>query len=427
MITIKLPYTSSEEFQKYLQDLRRQQSIVIRSSFKIFQKGNIELKNIRKQFINYKGINLDSWFLYSGVAKAKLLYESCKTREIKKVLFGSKRNFSQYNRKLITKEEYKQKRLNKLVVIGEKHQNGNRKFRLDILKSQILFQTGWPVKRRIKFNLSIPKIKGFYLEQLQYIEAGTNLKDLPLTVELDDKFIYLIFEPKQKPKTRQNIKRVFAIDSNPNSIGWSCIEFLHNDFKVIDSGVFSLFELNKQSKNKRHFETFQLSKFLVEKAKHYQCSKFVIEEIIIKRKDHKKGRVFNRKVNNLWNRNKLFSNITKRCYIDNIELIEINPAYTSIIGNTLHRNYPDPINATFEIARRGYFKYQKDKFYPRLPSVESLNEQWKQTLEPHNLVDWKSLSLWLKNSNYKYRVPLDENRKVFRMKSKKSKICHGKF
>ena len=424
MVTIKLHYQAAPEFQVYLQDLREQQSVVIRSTFQsLIKNKNIPPKDQRKQFSNYKKISLDSWFLYSSVSKARTFFESCKVRDIKSVIFGGKYNFHRYNRKLITKEEYKQARLSKLISIGERDQKGNRKFLLDLTNNQIIFKTGRSLKDKIKHILTIPKLKGSFLEQLQYAEAKTKLKELPLTVQLDEKFIYLTFEPKQKAKTRQNQKRVFAIDSNPNSIGWSCLEFLHNDFKVIDSGVLDLKKLNEQTTNKKHFETFQASKFLVEKAKHYQCFKFVIEELNIKSKDHKKGRVFNRKVNNLWNKQKLFQSITKRCYIDNIELVEINPAYTSIIGNTLHRNFPDPINATFEIARRGYFKYQKDKFYPKLPSSDYLNEQWKQTLDK-SFESWVELAGWLKNSKFTYRVPLDENRKVFRLFHRKSYLLY---
>lgn len=422
MITIKLPYKSTEEFQTLLREYRRQQSICIRSAFELCKRDEINFKNLRYRMQKLSGITLNSGWLLSAITKADATWKSCKARNKKTAIFGGLYNFYRYNRKLISKEEYKELRTNKLISVGASNEYGNIKFRLDINNHRILFQDN---NRKIKHYLTIPKLKGSYLEHLQYAEAKTKLKEIPLTVQLDKDFIYLTFKPRQKDKLRQVHNRVFAIDSNPNSIGWSCIEILRNDnLKVIDSGIIDFEELNNQILNKKVFELFETCKFLVNKAKSLHCSKFIIEDIIIKDKNRGKGKKTNKLVNNNWRRTKLFSNLRKRCQIENIEFVEINPAYTSVIGNILHRNYPDPINATFEIARRGYFKYKKDKFYPMIPSIDYLNEQWKQTLSK-SFESWKELSDWLKNSKLKYRVSLDDFKdclKVFRKKSRKSKV-----
>ena len=104
----------------------------------------------------------------------------------------------------------------------------------------------------------------------------------------------------------------------------------------------------------------------------------------------------------------------------NIKYVDINPAFTSIIGGTIHRNYPDPIAPTLEIARRAYFKYQKDKFYPMIPNIDILNEQWKQTLKD-SFVSWREIADWLKKTKMRYRLSVDSfESAVFRMKSKRS-------
>lgn len=48
------------------------------------------------------------------------------------------------------------------------------------------------------------------------------------------------------------------------------------------------------------------------------------------------------------------------------QIVEVNAAYTSIIGNIVHgnENCPDMIAASIEIARRGYKKFEKGWFYP---------------------------------------------------------------
>ena len=45
---------------------------------------------------------------------------------------------------------------------------------------------------------------------------------------------------------------------------------------------------------------------------------FGLEELNIKSKDNKKGKKFNRLVNNVWNRDKLVKNIKKRCNVYSI-------------------------------------------------------------------------------------------------------------
>lgn len=85
----------------------------------------------------------------------------------------------------------------------------------------------------------------------------------------------------------------------------------------------------------------------------------------------------------------------------------------------LHTNYPDPMNTSIEINRRGQYKFQKGKFYPEVPSSEVLAERWKQTAGM-SFGTWKELHDWIKNSKLSYRIPLSKNLKSFSLKSPKS-------
>ena len=55
-------------------------------------------------------------------------------------------------------------------------------------------------------------------------------------------------------------------------------------------------------------------------AKHFQVEKIVLEELNIKNKDHKKGKAFNRKVNNLWMRKLFTTKLNMLCNINSIKL-----------------------------------------------------------------------------------------------------------
>lgn len=416
MITIKLRYTSSDEFQKLLLGMRMQQNNVARSAFNRLQEGMSE-KQIREYI---KGLNniecLDSWWIQSAIYEAKTIYSSKKGQ---KIVFGGKALLKKLLKKQITKQEFRVNRLLPLISVGEAPAKGNRKFRLNVSENKIVFQD---CNGKVKYDLVFNKQLRDRLEQLLHIEDKTKHKKQALMVKVDEEFLYLTFKPKQKDATEKIKNRVLAVDTNPNNIGWAVLDIKGQDVVVVDSGVVDLTELNKQSKNKKHHETHEVCKFLTDKATHYKCEMFAVEDLSIKPKDNKKGRAYNKLVNNDWLRVKLFSNIQKRCFINNITFVKVNPAFTSIIGGTIHRDYPDPIAPTFEIARRAVFKYQQGLFYPALPSVDVLNEQWKQTLE-RNFTSWRELADWLKNTKYRYRVSLDyfESR-VFRLKSKRSTI-----
>jgi IS605 OrfB family transposase len=424
MITLKIKYSSSVEFQDILKEYRREQSCFVRIAYKMFTEGFTD-KQIRARLRTLESRTLDSLFLEASMYDARAMYKMIledqeEGKPSRKVIFGGKNNLKQYLKKKITKEEFKNKRLRPLYVVGDSLKTGNIKFKLDIENHQILFQDK---KGTIRHKLLLQPQLRDRLEQLQYIQDQTRSKKKPLTVSVDENYIYLSFEPKQKEQRPQIANRVLAIDMNPNSIGWSVVDVLDKDnVRPVEAGVIDLKALNEQQTKKKHHETYEISKFLVNKAIHLQCSKFAVEDLSIKSKDHKKGKKHNKLINNDWIRTKLTDSLKKRCFIAQIKFIEVNPAYTSIIGGILYPSFPDPVSPTFEIARRANFKYQKDMFYPRIPSKETLNELWKQTLEK-SFDGWKELSEWLKNTEQRYRVPLEDfSLRVFRLKSSKSTV-----
>ena len=106
----------------------------------------------------------------------------------------------------------------------------------------------------------------------------------------------------------------------------------------------------------------------------------------IKSDDKNKGKKFNKLVNNLWNRNALVNNLTKRCNIFNIKLLKVKPEYSSFIGNFLYRslNLPDMILASIELGRRAY------EFYNQY--ITKVKEIKKNIVRP-NLTEFRELYL----------------------------------
>ena len=125
-------------------------------------------------------------------------------------------------------------------------------------------------------------------------------------------------------------------------------------------------------------------------------------------------------VNNQWNRNLLFQQIRKHILSSSTELVEVQPQYSSIIGNLVNRKLelPDPVLASIEIGRREHEFYcqyifnrrQRDKtvVFPKLESVKELIILSLEELEVDSteINEWKDLWSVVKKSKMKYRFPL---------------------
>ena len=196
------------------------------------------------------------------------------------------------------------------------------------------------------------------------------------------------------------------------------IEFAEdNSFKVLHKQVFDITQLTKKPNsskasnkiaNKRKFETLNIAYEVDKLIKSWKCKKLVIEDLKFKNK--LKGKTRNRLCKNSWNRCLFENKLKMLAKLHGYEAVEINPCYTSQIGNILYgnENTPDMIAASIEIARRGFKKYQKSWFYPNFrKSLNHMNEQWKQTSCDISAEDWKDLLSAIKESKLKYRISLD--------------------
>ena len=440
MITLKIKYIVEKESDKQIiSDYQKQYNNLLHLFYNRLKDGVSETKCKHLQYNNLE--LMKSWFRQSCVKDASFLLKS---RE-ETVLFGGKFLFKQLLRKNITKEEFKEKRLVPLCSIGEGRCNGNRLFRLFEDCYSVIFSP--TVKNRIHLKLMGV---GKRTKILQKLYIHQQLKDTPITYKLDKKYVYISFDETilQEEMDKPIKNRIISIDMNPNYVGWSVLDWKSSEeFNIIDSGVISLKNINdieqkymkmklpSNSKeriylnNKRKNETLEVSKFLVDIAKHYRCECFSIEDLLIKSKDNKQGKKFNKLVNNNWNRNKLVNNLRKRCNIFEIKLVEISSQYSSIIGNLVYRELelPDMVLSSIEISRRCYeFNLQyilkvkektKNVIFPIL--TKSLLDKVKHSLEEVkcfvDFVNWKQITSELKKSKLKYRFPLNE--RVFQAKT----------
>ena len=447
MQVLKIKYQTDDQSLDIIRDYMRQYSSVQHFVYNRINEGKTQ-KDIKQQIKTLNNINLlDSWFIQCS------FYDIPK---VDKVIFGGKKNYFQRLKNIISKEQFKQKRLSPIYSIGEvinKSVKGNRKFHIEQDLENIIFKPNKSTKINLKL-IGLNKRKQILSKLYQKQER----KEIKIAYKLDLEYIYVIFDETDiyNYETKFIKNRVLALDLNPNYIGWSIVDWKsESEFDVIKTGIYSIKKLNdrdfdlknkgyssesnerKYISDKRNFETIQIVKNIVNKSIYYKCQIISIEDLSIKSSDKELGKRFNKLVNNSWCRNTFVNNLTKRCNIHNIKLLKVKPEYSSFIGNFLYRslNLPDMVLASIEIGRRGYEFYNqyisKTKQIKKniiRPNLSMFNKLYLKSLEEFKLQptykDLIELYYFFKKSKLKYRLSIDKfNLQFSRFTSYKSYIC----
>ena len=400
MKTIKLPIDASD--YSSLENDERVYSSAVRFAFNRFQDGVAKKNDVyRKLIATFK---LGSHLLNCASHEAEGIY---KREGKKKVVFG---DMIRRCKSLITKEEYKASRNRGFTAEGEKLQKGNRYFKFDIENNKIFYKRS----RKEHITLNLPKLKRNVREELFLVQAAMENRTMPVTVKYKNRNIYITFDEglvSRKKQAELFSNRILGIDLNPNYIGLSILEFNGKDeFKVMHKEVYDLSLLQKQGKNKAKHELIEINHKIVRLASHYKCSKVAVEDLNMPSHNHRRGREYNRMCNNEWRRSITVPNLKLLCNINGIELVEVNPAYSSFIGNCLYgdETTPDMVASSIEIARRAYKKFSKGWFYPVYDSVavsQTVN-RWKEELF-ERCSSWVKAYDEVKNLEMRYRVQLD--------------------
>lgn len=407
MKTIKLPYKTEYD----LVPLMRQYSSVVRYAYRRFLKGKTD-KEVRDLTKQKNSIDLlPYWMFQCGIKDGENVY---KENGNEKVIFGGKENYINIARKKISKEEYRRNRLRPLYSIGVEIFKGNPLFKLDIIdNNRIIFK----LNRNEHIILELPNLRNNIKKELyklqQLNEVKNKEKGYKFTVKLDLDNIYISFEEFKDDPIELDENKYMGIDMNPDAIGISILE----NGKVIHAEEFSLKpiydkifseKLDSNSSKMKYYhdklrhEIFEISKTISNLAKYYKCKFVFIEELNFKGK--KRNKKSNRKIYNLWKREVFTINLKKRLNIYGIKLFEVYPAYSSFIGNMMY-DYTDSVNASIEIARRGYeviIKKNSKKFYPDLV----VKPQWYGVAD--NYTSWKEFFTETKNQGLRYRVSLED-------------------
>lgn len=462
-------------------------------------KAKINQLNTRKVKLKNKIVDIQNE-IYKETDKRKLYklhkkLNQYNQRLTKNIIFGNKHSLIQLSQNQI---KFKQSWLNSRILpinyLGEQYQNSNRYFKFNFKNQTILYKSNKNTKIEIKYTcykniqnqllqlqkfienrenklaisikltsnyicltFSNEKVNGFSLDETS---RNKEIKDIDFNINKETrtkliKEIYKKYYKEQESKKFINklANRYLAIDLNPTNIGWSiCDKVNCSDFKIINKGCFEFYELLKKSNkysshkltnyinNKRKHEISIIYKKLLSIARHYKAAYLVIEELNFKPKLIKNNnKEFNRKTNNIWNRNFQIQLINKHCENNGIELIKINPMYSSFIGNIKYK-YIDSTNASIEICRRGMFKYIKgNSIVPTVSITDQVTmsklvtSNGNQSRDDLNHKDWKSWFRIMQHLKLKYRWDINKLNEnlvkfdIFSSSSNKSKVKLYKF
>ena len=449
MVTLKLKYTTESSNLDIIQEYRKQYSSVLHCAYNL-RFNNISEKDTEHQLKTLNNISLIGSFLKRCAVKhATQLLEK---KSDKPMIFGGKKNFLQRCQGKISKEEFQQKRLSNLYIIGEGNRYANRFIQINSDLCSFTFKPSRNTNIQLLINGRYKRYQSI-LQQLYILQQD---KQIPLTYQLDDKYIYITYDESvvYKPCYKPIENRVFAIDLNPNYVGWSVVDWKSSsEFTVITTGVISTKDINDFDNNlkglpstdtkklyinnKRSYEVYEINKYLVNIATHYRCELFITEDLTIESSDKSLGKRFNKLVNNQWNRSKMVENLEKRCNIAGIRFLTVQANYSSFIGNFLYRDLelPDMVLASIELGRRGYefslqyIKKVKEKVKNIIfPLISDFSDRYTKSLEEFGIsgevTGLKDIYYNLKNAKSRYRVSLNElNHLEFsRCFSNKSKV-----
>ena len=432
IITLKLKYSTDEQSKTRILEYIKNYNNVLHFTYnRLHENKDLKTKEITILQKIMNNIFVDSHFKNSAIFDSKTLLHN------DKVIFGGKKLFIDRCQNKISKEEFQIKKLRPIYSVGESPRKGNRKFSI-VTENHIIFKP--TIEEHFLLEINPSKNYQKYLIQLLQL---SNEKKIPIDFKLDLNYIYVSFDLnklKNERKITSKIKdRYFAIDMNPNYVGYTVIDWIDGqNYKIVDKGCFSLKKLNdydnslngkgfasdskerKYISNKRNYEISDIAHKLERIANHYECEFFVMEDLTIPSKDNGKGKRFNRLCNQQWCRNRFCNIIKKLCKLDKIKILEVIPNYSSFIGNLVYRKEQlfDPCLSSIEISRRGYeFNHQyilKDKDKKKNIVQGNFDEDkvvYIQSLEELSISEqfssFKELYDKVKKSKTRYRFPLE--------------------
>ena len=386
-VSLQFKLELKKEDKEKLIKFMRKQSSAIRITYNMLKELEKEkTKNPHAQVyhrIRQLFPELPTKYIDSAIYKAKQYPTD------KPVVFGGKRLFEKLCKNHFTgkarerlKKQWRELRQGTLVSIGSKSDKGNRLTRFENINGQLHLRitTGNREFLYAKVLREPSNSKDKWITFMaMLLESWQTQSYFPYTVELKlrDGEVYgsVSFEiPTPEVKyTKEN--GVISIDTNASPIHLAIAE-VPKTGELLSYQTISFHHLLGLSQNSKDYQEWILSHQIVDLA--IQKGKAIAIENLKKLKRGRKGdgKAKLRKRLHQWNAKKFLQKLRRVAMLKGVEVIEVNPAYTSIIGMLKYApqlNIDKDIAGAYVIGRRAlgckedtpenYEKLLKDKAY----------------------------------------------------------------
>jgi IS605 OrfB family transposase len=380
-VSLQFELELKKEDKEKLIKLMRKQSSAIRVAYNMLKELEKEktksphaqiYQRLRKLFPE-----LPTKYIDSAIYKAKQYPTD------KPVVFGGKRLFEKLCKNHLTgklrerlKKQWRELRQGTLVSIGSKSDKGNRLTRFENINEQLHLRITIGHREFIYAKVlrepSNSKDKWITFMAM-LLESWQTKNYFAYTVELNlrDGEIYgsVSFEiPTPEVKyTKEN--GVIAIDTNASPIHLAIVE-VSKTGELVSYQTISLHHLLGLSQNSKDHQEWILANQIVDIA--IQKGKAIAVENLkkLKRGMRGDGKAELRKRLHQWNAKKLLQKLKRVAMLKGVEVVEVNPAYTSIIGMLKYApqlNIDKDIVSAYVIGRRALgFKEDMPENYENL-------------------------------------------------------------
>ncbi|MFZ8785582.1 IS200/IS605 family accessory protein TnpB-related protein [Thermocrinis sp.] len=403
-VSLRFKLELKREDKEKLIKLMRKQSSAIRVAYNMLKELEKEkAKNSHSQIyhrLRQLFPELPTKYIDSAIYKAKQYPTD------KPVVFGSKRLFEKLCKNHLTgkvrerlKKQWKEQKQGTLISIGSKSDKGNRLTRFENMNGQLCLRitTGNRefIYARVLREPSNSKDKWITFMAI-LLESWQTQSYSPYTVELKlrggEVYGSVSFEiPAPKVKYTKE-KGVIAIDTNASPIHLAIAEGSKTG-ELLSYQTISLHHLLGLSQNSKEHQEWILAHQLLDLA--IQKGKAIAIENLKKLRKGKRGdrKATLRKRLHQWNAKKFLQKLKRVAMIKGVEIVEINPAYTSVIGMLKYApqlNIDKDIAGAYVIGRRApgfkedtpenYEKLLKDEAYLEF-ALKSYEEREKELRE----------------------------------------------
>ncbi len=380
-VSLQFKLELKKEDREKLTQLMRKQSSAIRTAYNMLR--DLEKEKTKNPHVQiYQRLRqlfpeLPTKYIDSAIYKAKQYPTD------KPIVFGGRRLFEKLCKNHLTgkvreglKKQWRELRQGTLISIGSRSDRGNRLTRFEDLYGQLHLRitTGNREFIYAKVLREPSNSKDKWLTFMAtLLESWQTQSYFPYTVELKlregEVYGSVSFEiPTPEVRyTKEN--GVIAIDTNASPIHLAIAE-VSKTGELLSYQTISLHHFLKLSQNSKDHQEWILAHQIVDLA--IQRNKAIAIENLkkLKRGMRGDGKAELRKRLHQWNAKKFLQKLKRVAMLKGVEVIEVNPAYTSVIGMLKYApqlNIDKDIAGAYMIGRRALgFKEDMPENYERL-------------------------------------------------------------